>query len=442
MKNLLQLSILTICLLANSITNAQWSTAAFSSGSGRGFLAAAAGNNIAIFAGGIGMISQPPGIYDQYNGNTNSWTSGNFSPARCELAGASAGNWLLFAGGANDWILSTYDNVNIYNAGNGTWQTSNALSVPRTFLAGASAGNKIAFGGGEDNFGQTYFNTVDIFDINTQTWNTSTLSVARSKVAAAGAGNKIVFAGGEDAASVYDVVDIYDVSNGTWSTATLSLARKGLSATSNGNKIYIAGGLTATNQVSNRIDIYDVSTNTWSIDSVPVSRQKMSAGSLGNYVIFAGGSNANNSSAFNNVDILDVTSGSWTTATLNTARYSGASASTNNKFLLGGGLNSAGLPQNTVEVFTLTSTGLQTSKPEESFQVSPNPSSGLFTLHFDEKVSVSSITIMDITGQTILKIIPGGSETILDLSKNPDGIYYLNIQKHDGSTCTRKMIKN
>ncbi|MFM7833342.1 MAG: hypothetical protein ACKPJD_16245, partial [Planctomycetaceae bacterium] len=56
---------------------------------GRTQLAGAAANGVAVFAGGIGFISQPPGVFDQYNANTNTWTSGNFTPARIKLSGAS-----------------------------------------------------------------------------------------------------------------------------------------------------------------------------------------------------------------------------------------------------------------------------------------------------------------------------------------------------------------
>ena len=112
MKRSLQITpLFLLFILHSSSTMAQWSSANLSMA--RTQMGAAAANGVAIFAGGIGMISQPPGVYDQYNAFTGAWTSGNFAPGRNKLAGADCGGQLLFAGGANDWIFADYDNVNI-----------------------------------------------------------------------------------------------------------------------------------------------------------------------------------------------------------------------------------------------------------------------------------------------------------------------------------------
>ena len=76
------------------------------------------------------------------------------SVARSGLAGASVGNYALFAGG-----YSSRDTVDAYDTSL-TRSTPTALSVERRNLAGASVGNYALFAGGEYGF---YSNTVDAY---------------------------------------------------------------------------------------------------------------------------------------------------------------------------------------------------------------------------------------------------------------------------------------
>ena len=123
-----------------------------------------------MFGGGIGMISVPPPALDIYTQSTNQWVQSQISQGRTSLAAASTGNWILFGGGANDWILYTYERVDIYNATTGTWTNGNLLSTPRSHLAAAGCGSKILFGGGAFIMQNILNNTVDIFDTATQTF--------------------------------------------------------------------------------------------------------------------------------------------------------------------------------------------------------------------------------------------------------------------------------
>ncbi len=69
------------------------------------------------------------------------------------------------------------------------------LSQPRRYLAGAAAGNLILFAGGDISGG--YSDRVDVFDTSTRSWlNTTNLSQPRYYLAGAGAGNLVLFAGG------------------------------------------------------------------------------------------------------------------------------------------------------------------------------------------------------------------------------------------------------
>jgi len=439
-RSVLSLSCVIALSLCSLISHAQWSTATLSGA--RTLMGAAAANGVAIFAGGIGMISQPPGVYDLYNSTSGLWSSGGFSPPRCKLAGVSCGSYLLFAGGANDWILSEYDNVNIYNTLSNSWSTSNALSAPRAYLSGASAGSKVVFAGGESGGLGLYSDAADIFDTLSQTWTDTQISSARSRMAAAGAGTKILFAGGENAGTVFRTVDVYDVVSNTWTVDSLSVGRRGMCGVSNGNKIYFAGGVTQGNQVTNRIDIYDVNTGTWTIDSLSQARHLISAAAVGDLVIFAGGSNFAGNTAYNTVDILNTVTGTWTTSTLATARYDASAVSTGGKFIMAGGAGASGMPLSSAEIYTVTSTGQMEVNLQNQLQVFPNPASGFVTIrNSNDSQRILEVELFDQTGRLVYTqdISSGSEEIILDLESIPAGIYMLSVYTDDGKIMSSRL---
>jgi hypothetical protein len=114
---------------------------------------------------------------------------------------------------------------------------------PGQEIAVASAGNKILFAGGHNSLQTIPSSVVDIYDISTQTWSTTQLSIARYGIAAIAAGNKVYFAGGRSLSldSPSSRIDIYDVVSNTWSIAQLSEPRLNTSTATVGNKIMFAG---------------------------------------------------------------------------------------------------------------------------------------------------------------------------------------------------------
>lgn len=413
-------------LLTAFTANAQWSTNNLPSG-GRSFLAAATTGNYALFAGGIGMISIPPGVSDKFQLSTNTWSGGTLSTGRVKLAGAGNGKYAVFGGGANDWIFAVYDAVDIYNSTTNTWNTSQSLSAARYSLAGAAAGSKILMAGGMDN-NSTYFTTVDLFDTLNGAWTTAALSTGRANLASASTTTHAFFAGGENGSGYSDVVDIYEAATGTWTTAQLSIARANLGGTACGNKIYFAGGLTGST-VSKRVDIYDITTNTWSIDSLSIARQNVMVAAVGKYVLFAGGSDALGMTAYNNVDILDTFTGTWTTATLTTARTYGAATSIGNKAIFAGGAGSNGMPVATAETYTITNTGLFIPQEAEGLMVYPNPSNGQLNINTNGLSGDIQIEIYNLQGQMVhlQHAGPGTKILTVSLSEDPTGTYLVKV---------------
>jgi|GEM_PF-363050 len=250
---------------------------------------------------------------------------GTLSETRLGMTIASAGNKILFVGGANfgmNTILSS--RVDIYNITTQTWSTAE-LSEARYDIAPVSSGNKIFFGGGEIGDGTEPVKTVDIYDVSTNTWSTSSLSTAGHSIGAAAVGNKVFFAGGDGGFTGPNrekKVDIYDLTTNTWATALLSENNFHPTAVTANNKIYFVGGSDWINQVpfvSNTIDIYDNATNTWLTSSLIESKSGCAGITVGNNIYWAGGTTGGGSIlpyASCVVEIKDINSGISTTQSL------------------------------------------------------------------------------------------------------------------------------
>jgi N-acetylneuraminic acid mutarotase len=130
-------------------------------------------------------------------------------------------------------------NAQLISAGN--------LSQTRSDIAVASAGNKIVFAGGSISPG-VYSSRVDIYDISSNSWATAELSQARAGVAKVVLDKKIYFAGGELAVNsrMYSSrVDIYNTETNSWTIANLSNVQALLAGAAAGNKVVFASGVTA-----------------------------------------------------------------------------------------------------------------------------------------------------------------------------------------------------
>ena len=266
---------------------------------------ATAGNKI-FFAGGnlqitpdITPLSSRVDIYDI---STKKWSTTELSEARCDIGAVAVGNKILFAGGANKWyggawgyiFLST--RVDIYDIITNTWSTNEMPGKGEEFMDGfdgttTTSGNKAIFYGG------FYAGTeVYIYDVSNNSWTTSSLSTSRDNVASASVGNKIFIAG-----SGTKNVDVYDVSTNLWTIDSLSESRGFIIASSLNNKVFFAGGGVYPNN-TNKVDIYDNTTQKWSVAHLSRATALAGAASSGNKMYFFGG---------NVVDIYDTSTNTW-----------------------------------------------------------------------------------------------------------------------------------
>jgi len=81
--------------------------------------------------------------------DTGAWSNTLLSANRTNLAAASAGTKVLFAGGEASGAVTAV--VDLWDATNAAFDAPAALSVARTALSGASVGNKAVFAGGSLN---------------------------------------------------------------------------------------------------------------------------------------------------------------------------------------------------------------------------------------------------------------------------------------------------
>lgn len=189
---------------------------------------------LAFFAGGISSLNPCIGLdnVDIFNATNGTWSAAVLSAGRLWLAAASLPGLGLafFAGGAPACSASPYDVVDIFNATSGSWSTA-ALSLGRWSLAATSLPRQglVFFAGGHpDGSGKTVVAIIDIFNSTSQSWNTVNLSIARSDISASTLPSQglAFFAGGQlEGLDASNVIDIFDAKSGSWSTAVLRVAR-------------------------------------------------------------------------------------------------------------------------------------------------------------------------------------------------------------------------
>ncbi|MCF8297709.1 MAG: T9SS type A sorting domain-containing protein [Saprospiraceae bacterium] len=86
-------------------------------------------------------------------------------------------------------------------------------------------------------------------------------------------------------------------------------------------------------------------------------------------------------------------------------------------------------------------TGLEENFIETTFEIYPNPSSGIITLIFDNNKEELFIRITNIYGQSIKKFYTNEVLNTIDFSQEPKGIYFINVNQNKKSL-TRKVIIN
>jgi hypothetical protein len=287
---------------------------------------------------------------------------GTLSQARENLALATAGNKILFAGGfLASSVIPEKSRVDIYDIVNNTWSTAE-LSQARYNLGVAVHQNKIFFAGG--NYSSSSLLElpswwIDIYNAASNSWTQDSLSVARAPVGVS-AGDKVIFAGGgaTDFNSVSAIADVYDATSNFWSTATLSFGRKIYAATTIGTKAFFAGGEYPNDGLTNKIDIYDASSEAWTTSSFspPFDQGWAPNGiAVSNKNYWAGGwyySQANYVNVTNHVEIRDENTHSSVSACLFQPNSRFEVVAKNNKIVF---FTGTGIEKNKFDIYDISS---------------------------------------------------------------------------------------
>ena len=96
----------------------------------------------------------------------------------------------------------------------------------------------------------------------------------------------------------------------------------------------------------------------------------------------------------------------------------------------------------TVQIIVDFCTGIQTVSGNQSISIFPNPSMGMFTLAYEGGGKRSQIEIYNVLGEKVAQIVipGGGGNQEIDLSDQPDGIYFLQIKTEQGEEVGHKKI--
>ena len=73
---------------------------------------------------------------------------------------------------------------------------------------------------------------------------------------------------------------------------------------------------------------------------------------------------------------------------------------------------------------------------ENTFRISPNPSSGIFKIQSSENIQIESFQLLSSSGKEVPALIRNG---VIDLSNSPKGVYFLRLKSNEG-LITKKLI--
>ena len=293
-------------------------------------LAGASVGDYAVFAGGYNNGSVY-GTVDAYNKSLVKSTPTALSEKKTQLAAVSTGNHALFGGGMN---AST--NGKVVNAYNASLSRSiiATLDTARYDLAATTVGGYALFGGGT--MGGSSSNVVDVYNADLTKGTSLTLNAYSSQLAATTVGGYALFGGGYGATKSYGsstklaIVTAFNKSLTKSTPTAFDVARYALAATTVGNYAIFAGG----NVTSSNVDIYDTSLTKTTLTMVDHSVQYLAATTVGSYALFAGGWYNN---GLKTVHVYDESLTKTQGANLNVGRQGLTAATVGNYALFAGG---------------------------------------------------------------------------------------------------------
>lgn len=306
-------------------------------------VAGASVGNYAIFAGGDKGQSNEYDYSDSVNAYDSSLTAQNIAQlsfssgidkCRSGMLSGVINNKAVFAGGYYMY-KALFSKVKVlrrpealsYNTSLTQTQLTD-LSSAKCNCATANTTNHLIFAGWVNN---TSSNTTDAYDNSLTRRTITALGTARYYIAGASIGEYAIFAGGKDDSTSYSLVECYDAALTKHTLENLSAIRTNFQGASFAGYAVFGGGTTATPY----IDRYNASLTRDTTIALSSSRSNTATGTFGSgmdkRLIFAGG--GNNSTV---VDVFDA-SFTRTSYSLSVGRTKATIVSVGNYALVAGG---------------------------------------------------------------------------------------------------------
>lgn len=306
-------------------------------------VAGASVGNYAIFAGGDKGQSNEYDYSDSVNAYDSSLTAQNIAQlsfsnysdkCRSGMLSGVINNRAIFAGGYYLY-KALFSKVKVlrrpealsYNTSLTQTQLTD-LSSAKCNCATANTTNHLIFAGWVNN---TSSNTTDAYDNSLTRRTITALGTARYYLAGASIGEYAIFAGGKDDSTSYSLVECYDAALTKHTLENLSAIRTNFQGASFAGYAVFGGGTTATPY----IDRYNASLTRDTTIALSSSRSNTATGTLGSgmdkRLIFAGGDNKSTV-----VDVFDA-SFTRTSYSLSVGRTKATIVSVGNYALVAGG---------------------------------------------------------------------------------------------------------
>lgn len=241
-------------------------------------LASASIGDYVLFAGGNNGTTRHATV-DAYNTSLSRSTPTALSVGRSNLSATTVGTYALFAGGINTTTFTRLATVDAYNTSL-VRSTPTALIEGTDSMASTTIGQYALFAGGTKS-GSSYTSTVVSYDTTLVRSTPTSLSVGRTRAGGASTNSHALFVGGSANTGLVDTVDAYNMSL-TRSTPTVApIVTAPIGISSQHLAIFVSSSSTFTYDIKLRRSL-----------STPLSVQRASAaGSLnGDFAVIAGGS--------------------------------------------------------------------------------------------------------------------------------------------------------
>ncbi len=89
---------------------------------------------------------------------------------------------------------------------------------------------------------------------------------------------------------------------------------------------------------------------------------------------------------------------------------------------------------------TIVGEGIEKNDSNNEFELFPNPANNLITIE-SKKNKIQNIKVMNVTGKIIYQSIVNDSQSVVDLSKEAKGIYFVKIIDNKKNVINKKIIK-